>query len=317
MHPSRRSTLSESIKTRARAIGFHLVGIAQAEITEERRVFFDWWLQQGFAAGMQFLHRQRERRQSLENILPGAKSVVVCAMRFPGTKAPAPDTAQSTGKLARYASGRDYHDVVKAKLDELAAFMNEHGEAKSLSYVDTGAFSERTLAKNAGIGWIGKNSMLIHPDEGSYFWLGEVITTLDLEPDSPHADRCGTCRHCIDACPTGAIVDGKRAVDSGKCLSYWNIEHRGEIPAEFHKPMGDWLLGCDICQEVCPWNEHSLKKGRREEGLPQAERVDLDALLAMTKEEFKREFGSRAVARAKYKGLQRNARIVKENLGRE
>ena len=314
MLPSERSALSAQIKDRASKIGFHLVGVAPAQVSEERRAFFDWWLSQGFAAGMQFLSRQRERRQSLENILPGAKSVVVCALRFPGVKVKHEAPKVPSGKIARYASGADYHDVLKEKLDELASFLNTLGPSKSLSYVDTGAFSERDLATKAGIGWIGKNAMLIHSEEGSYFWLGEVITTLDLEPDSPHADRCGSCRRCIDACPTSAIVEEKRAVDSTKCLSFWNIEHRGPIPEALHKPMGNWLLGCDICQEVCPWNAHSLKHGRKDVGLPEPEYVALETLLNISKEEFKAQFGSRAVARAKYEGMQRNAQIVLNNL---
>lgn len=305
-------SVSEKIKKKASDLGFSLCGITGA-VAPGKIEFHEWWVDQGFGADMFFLRAQRQKRKSLENILPGAKSVVVCAMRFPGGQEEKPIVP--SGKIARYALHEDYHNTLLPKLKELASYIDEQcGCEGSLAYVDTGAISERALAAQAGLGWIGKNAMLIHPEEGSWFWLGEVITTASLEYETNlTADRCGKCRKCIDACPTNAIFEEIRALDSKKCLAYLNIEHRGEIPTEFHKPMGDWLLGCDICQEVCPWNEHSLKKARQEMGAPPVEYLPLDEILSLTKEEFDTKFKSRAVERAKHKGLQRNAKINLKN----
>jgi epoxyqueuosine reductase len=303
------------VKNKAAALGFHLTGISGL-LSEGSTEFHEWWVDQGFGAGMNFLRQQRERRKSLEEILPGAKSAVVVALRFPGAPDPLPrdHASRPYGKIARYALHEDYHGRLLPMLEELARFIDaEYGVSGSLAYVDTGAVSERALAEAAGIGWIGKNAMLIHPEEGSWFWLGEVITRADLPIDAPLADRCGTCRRCLDACPTGAIFEEIRAIDSRKCLAYLNIEHRGPIPAEFHKPMGDWLLGCDICQEVCPWNAQSLRKARAQEGAPPVEFVPVEEILALTPEEFRARYKHRAVERAKFAGLQRNAEIVKKN----
>lgn len=307
--------LSEFAKAKAASLGFALCGVTGA-LPRGKTEFYEWWVDQGFAAGMHYLKTQKKRRKSVEEILPGARSVVVCAMRFPGgeNKVPADIGTRAYGKVARYALHQDYHDTILPLLEQLAlAIDGAAGVSGGLAYVDTGALSERAFAAEAGIGWVGKHSLLIHPEEGSWFWLGEVITRAELAPDSPIADHCGKCRRCLDACPTGAIFENIRAVDSRKCLPYWNIEHRGEIPKELRKPMGDWLLGCDICQEVCPWTAQSLRKGRKEIGEPPVEYIAVDEVLAMGKEEFKAAYKGRAVARAKLEGLQRNAEIVKEN----
>lgn len=307
--------LAASVKSKAHALGFSLAGVS-GPVSRGEIEFHEWWVDQGFGADMHFLRRQRERRKSIEQILPGARSAVVVALRFPGgeTSPPADRDQKAYGKFARYALHDDYHGRMLPLLEELARFIDEvAGVEGSLAYVDTGAVSERALAASAGIGWIGKNAMLIHPEEGSWFWLGEVITRAALQPDSPLADRCGTCRRCIDACPTGAIYEGIRAIDSRKCLGYLNIEHRGPIPEEFHAPMGDWLLGCDICQEVCPWNGQALRKGRKEIGAPPVEYVAVDEILSLTAEEFRARYKHRAASRAKLDGLKRNAEIVKKN----
>jgi epoxyqueuosine reductase len=305
--------LSAFAKAEASRLGFSPAGVS-GPLARKNREFYEWWVHQGFGAGMHFLRRQQERRRSLEAILPGARSVVVCALPYPGGVEAKPDVP--AGKVARYALHDDYHDRLLPLLEELARRLDSAaGTEGALAYVDTGALNERALAEQAGLGWIGKNAMLIHPDQGSWFWLGEVITRADLAPDEPIADHCGKCRRCVEACPTGAILETLRAVDSRRCLSYWNIEHRGPIPEEFHRPMGEWLLGCDICQEVCPWNSHSLKRGRAEAGAPPAEYIPLEEILSLEKEEFKSRFAKRAVSRAKLSGLQRNAAIVKKNLG--
>lgn len=328
------------LKAFAKTQGFRLVGIADPDELPSLD-FYDWWLDQGFAADMHFLRRQRSRRTSLRNIHPNLQSVIVCALPFPGSKSQvnsAPEessekdigseaksemtalASSKLGKVAAYANGEDYHYVVREKLDaiveKLDSAHNVAANQRSLAYVDTGAIPERSLGVLAGIGWIGKNSMLIHPEEGSWFWLGEILSSVRFEPDLPLPDRCGTCRRCIDACPTDAIIEGARTVDSRKCISYLTIEHKGDIPSHFHEPMGEWLLGCDICQDVCPWNQQSTRKARRQDGPPATERLPISELLTMQEPEFKKRFHRRAHTRPKLSGLQRNAKIVLENLGK-
>lgn len=305
--------LSEFAKEKASSLGFTLCGITGA-LPRGRTEFYDWWVGQGFGAGMHYLRRQVKRRKSIEEILPGAKSVVVVAMRYPasGNTSPPGDLGtRAYGKIARYALHQDYHDTLKPLLEQLALSIDSAaGTSGALAYVDTGPLSERAFAQEAGVGWVGKHSLTIHREEGSWLWLGEVLTRAELAFDAPATDHCGTCRRCIDACPTGAILENLRAVDSRKCLPYWNIEQRGEIPAELHRPMGDWLLGCDICQEVCPWNAQSARLGRAE---PPVEWVAVDELLALDEAAFREQYKGRAVERAKLDGLRRNARIVADN----
>ena len=304
----------------AKSLGFAAVGISAAAV-EENLSFYDWWLAQGYAADMQYLEKQRERRKSLANLLPGVKSVVVCLLPFPGK-----DSAQNVektkeqkyGKVARYAVAEDYHFVLKEKLEALKDYIHNlfpQENTKSLSYVDTGAFSERNLAAQAGLGWIGKNAMLIHPQYGSWFWLGEILTTATLEINQKAlTDHCGTCNKCIEACPTDAIIKDKRAIDSQKCIAYWNIEHRGAIPEIFQHAIKDWLLGCDICQEVCPWNKHSLKHGRKILGEPMQTCLSLKDVKEMNTDTYKKLYKNTALSRPKLEGLQRNAAIVEKNL---
>lgn len=306
--------LSAFVKAKASSLGFALCGITGA-LPRRQREFYDWWVGQGFGAGMHYLRTQRGRRKHIKALLPGAQSVVVCAMRFPGGSVEAPADGRLYGKVARYALHEDYHGQILPLLEQLAlAIDGAAGVTGSLAYVDTGALSERAFAAEAGIGWVGKNSLLLNREEGSWFWLGEVITRATLEFDARAVDHCGKCRKCIDACPTGAILEDLRAVDSRKCLPYWNIEHRGAIPSELHGAMGEWLLGCDICQEVCPWNAQSLRSGRVGVGEPPVEYIAVDEVLGLSVDGFKERFRGRAVERAKLEGLQRNARIVKKNL---
>lgn len=304
--------LSAFAKETARALGFTLCGVTGA-LPRGRTEFYDWWVGQGYGAGMHYLRRQAKRRKSIEEVLPGAKSVIVVAMRYPGGEnAPPADAAtRAYGKMARYSLHRDYHDEILPLLEGLALAVDEAaGTAGARAYVDTGPLSERAFAQEAGLGWVGKHSLTIHREEGSWLWLGEVLTRAELALDAPATDHCGTCRRCLDACPTGAILEEIRAIDSRKCLPYWNIEQKGEIPAEIRGAMGHWLLGCDICQEVCPWNAQSARKGRPE---PAVEYVAADEILAMDEAAFEARFSGRAAERAGLEGLKRNAEIVKEN----
>lgn len=304
--------LSAFAKSKAASLGFSLCGIT-GPLPRRQTEFYDWWVSMGFGAGMQYLKRQRSRRKNIKALFPAARSVVVCAMRIPGAppSPPADLGKRAYGKVARYAQNSDYHDRLLPLLQELGlALDNAAGTKGAMAYVDTGPLSERALGARAGIGWVGKHSLLINREEGSWFWLGEVITAADLAHDAPGTDHCGKCRRCVDACPTGAILEDLHAVDSRKCLSYWNIEHRGPIPPEMHQRMGNWLVGCDICQEVCPWNAHSERLGRE---APQVEYLASDDLLALSPAQFEEAFRGKAAGRARLEGIQRNARIVKKN----
>jgi epoxyqueuosine reductase len=310
-----RISLSRFAKQKAQELGFAMVGIAQDTPTAAAD-FYDWWTEQGFGGEMSYLQRHRQKKRSLQGILPNARAALVCALAFPGGSA-AQTADQPAGKIARYAQGRDYHFIIKEKLDQLVLALDQVGKPllPSQAFVDSAPINERSLAAAAGLGWIGKNAMLINPQYGSWFWLGEVVTQLDLVADQAISDRCGTCRKCIDACPTTAILEDKRAIDARKCISYLTIEKRGEIPAEHKAAIGDWLIGCDICQEVCPWNNHSLKHGRQDLGPAPLELAELAGIENMNELEFKQSYGIRAIARTKLAGLKRNAQIVKDNLG--
>lgn len=310
-------------------MGFALCGIS-GPLEKKYSDYYEWWVQQGFGAGMFFLRSQLEKRKSLENILPNAKAVVMLGIPFPGTKQeneedvttqavqapsiPSEDIDSSMGKVARYAVDQDYHLTILPKVQTLAELLDKECGSKSLAYVDTGAINERAYAAQGGLGWIGKNAMLIHPEWGSWMWLACIVTTAPLAPDPLMADHCGKCRKCIDHCPTGAILEDLRMVDSNKCISYWNIEHRGEIPGKIAEKMSPWILGCDICQEVCPWNSHSLRKARESMGEPKVEWQSIETILQMSKENFS-QFRDRAHWRAKWEGWQRNAKILSANAG--
>jgi epoxyqueuosine reductase len=296
------------VKQQAEALGFALCGVS-GPLEKKHTDFYEWWVQQGYGAGMFYLRSQLSKRQDLEKILPDAKAVIMLAMPFPGGGQNPPDSPSPAGKVARYAVNEDYHHTLLPKVQELAEALDRSCGSKSLAYVDTGALNERAYAAQGGIGWIGKNAMLIHPDWGSWLWLASIVTTAPLAPDPLLADHCGKCRKCIEACPTGAILENLRAVDSNKCIPYWNIEHRGEIPETIATKMDPWILGCDICQEVCPWNSHSLKMGRKDMGEPLVEWQPLAEILQMEKSEFGK-FQDRAHSRAKWEGWQRNAKIL-------
>ena len=322
---------SHQIKSKAQEMGFPLVGITAARIRPRQTEFYDWWLNQGFAGNMHYLWRQRHARSQLDKILPGVQSVVVVALPFHAAQSELASPTESsetvlptepTGRVARYAQGEDYHFSLRRMLTPLQSYIDEHADVpegtRSLTYVDGGPLPERYLGSQAGIGWIGKNAMLINRGHGSWFWLGEILTTLTLTPDLPITDHCGSCRRCVEACPTDAIIEDLRTIDSRKCISYLTIEQRGAIEPRYHKAIGDWLLGCDICQDVCPWNEHSGTQHRREPNhkmrpIPQ-ERLPLRQFFQMNTKEFKNQYSQRALSRPKLKGLQRNARIVEKNL---
>jgi epoxyqueuosine reductase len=247
--------LAASIRQKAREIGFDRVGIAPAGGSKYRAYFRDW-LDAGQAGSMEYLARRFEERTDPAVYFPGVQSIVCVATNY---FVPLKETQEKgRGKIARYALGTDYHEVIKDRLYALADAIRQLApEAQTRCSVDTAPVMEKELAARAGIGWMGKNTCIINEEIGSWLLLGEVLTTIALPVDEPAIDRCGSCRRCIDACPTGAITEPYR-MDARKCISYLTIEHRDEIEPDLQKKMGDWIFGCDICQDVCPWNSKAL-----------------------------------------------------------
>src|SRR4051812_26434657 len=250
---------SSAIKAKAIELGFDLCGIASASDYPEL-TFFREWLERGYDGGMTYLRRSAERRADVRNVVPSARSVIVTATIY-NTDRPYSIECDDPARahIARYAWGDDYHGVVGERMERLLAWVRDAspttcGEAfEGRAYVDTGPVQERVYAQYAGIGWIGKNTCLINRDIGSWFFLAEIICNLPLAPDAPALDHCGTCSRCIEACPTGALVE-PGVLDATRCLSYLTIELKGSIPAEHRASIGEHAYGCDICQEVCPWN---------------------------------------------------------------
>lgn len=308
------STLDE-IKAEAARLGFLLTGAAPAQSPPHYEQFLRW-LQAGHAAGMDYLAAPRslERRAHPGRILPGCHTVLVVAMPY---LPPAADNPSASLRLAAYARGADYHDIIPPRLEQLArAVAHITGTAfNALAYTDTGAILERDFASLAGLGWVGKNTCLIHPSFGSYFLLGELLLDLELEPDVPfNADRCGNCRRCIDACPTGCILPD-RSIDSRRCLSYLTIENKDAIPRELRPAVGDWLFGCDICQMACPWNTKARPFTVLSDFSPRFSGIDLEpcSLLTLTPALFKQRFTGSPLFRAKRRGLLRNAAVLLGN----
>jgi epoxyqueuosine reductase len=312
---------SRHIQEIARSLGFDRVGVAPAAPIA-RTAYLDQWLARGRAGSIAYLHRNRHIRDNPAEILPGARSIVVVALNYhqPAPRIPPPSEPSDAprGRIARYAWGRDYHDVVREKLRRLVAALRDAIDEPfdTRICVDTAPILEREIAAAAGVGWIGKNTMVLHQDVGSYFVLGELVTTLDLAPDTPATDHCGTCRRCLDACPTDAFP-APYEMDAGRCISYLTIEHRGQIPTEFHAAMGDWLYGCDICQEVCPFNTHAPKTTEPVFAVrAPAPAADLSALLHWSDEDYRRTLADSAMRRATLDMLKRNAQIVIANARR-
>jgi len=307
----------------ARDAGFELVGIAPIGESPELE-YFPHWIAEGYAGEMKYLEARDERgrlnRASLANVAPWARSVVVCAINY-NTAQPYSTQAQDEGRgwISRYAWGRqDYHDSVMRRLRRVEkALKTASGDDQLITrcYVDTGPIVERVVAKYAGVGWIGKNTCIINQKLGSWLFLGVIVTSLDLTPSLPAPDRCGTCTRCIDACPTDALIAPYR-LDSNKCISYLTIEKRGAIPQELREEVGRHVFGCDICQDVCPWNRKAPATDAAE-FQPRAELVNpaLDWLAEMSAEEFRGTFRGSPVRRAKRAGLRRNALIAMGNSG--
>lgn len=308
--------LAQQIKSRARQLGFDLVGIAPAHPSQHINFFRDW-LEQGRAGVMRYLHDRFDERTDPSVYLPGARSVICVAKNYhvPLKMQHSADDLGAPARIARYALGDDYHELIKDRLYDLADWLREYVPGtRTRCAVDTAPVLEKELAARAGIGWIGKNTLLINRELGSYVLLAEVLTTLQLPPDSPETDHCGSCRRCLDACPTAALTDA-RQIDARRCISYLTIEHRTDvIPDELQPLVGEWLYGCDICQEVCPWNQE-IPSTDDAQMQPRFSSGSLDAneLLAWTTGDYQQRLRNSAMKRVKLPVLQRNAKIVVQN----
>ena len=302
---------SDKIREEAYRLGFGFVGIAKAEQMDEEARRLEAWLNQGLHGKMGYMANHFDKRIDPRKLVDGAKSVITLLFNYFTDEK---QTDLHAPKISKYAYGNDYHFVIKDKLKDLMHFINDEiGEVSGRVFVDSAPVLERDWAKRSGTGWIGKNTLLINPKAGSYFFLAELIIDLELVYDTPMKDYCGTCTRCIDACPTEAISPEGYFMDGSKCISYLTIELKDEIiPPQYKSQMERWMFGCDICQDVCPWNRFSTKHNE-----PQFE--PHPHLLEMTKEEwfeitedvFKEMFKNSAVKRTKYEGLIRNIDFLK------
>jgi epoxyqueuosine reductase len=309
-------SLEQLIKAQACGLGFDLAGITSLGPMETAAAF-ETWVARGYAGEMDYLPRGTAKRRDSRLPVPGTTSAIVVGLDYGGRSA--------NGPVARYARGDDYHDVVLGKLEELHEWLEaELGRpVAGKAYVDTGPLLERDLARRAGLGWFGKNTNLINPDIGSFFFIGALLVDLELHPDAPfEADRCGTCTRCLDACPTGAFVE-PRLLDSTRCISYLTIELKGAIPQDLRSQMGTHIYGCDVCQDVCPYNIKFAKELGEPAFAPRAAIGNRDArslarnLLAMNDDDFRAAFSGSPMKRAKRRGLLRNAAVVLGNIGDE
>lgn len=306
---------SELIKKRALELGFAACGIARVSESTTHE-YFECWVENGFHAEMNWIAREDaiSKRKDVREILPDAKTMICVAMHYrtDAEKDNAWD-ASTHGEVARYARGTDYHEFMPGRLRELLNWIQEREPCNGKVYADTGPVLEREWAQRAGIGWIGKNSMLLSRELGSYFLLGEIILDIELEPDQPHLQEyCGSCTRCMDACPTEAIV-APRVLDANKCISYHTIENKSEISDELKVKFGEWIFGCDICQEVCPWNSKSTFLSTEPELWKRDEFPTLLEWLMLPQEEYSRRLSKSPLKRPKLKGMKRNAAIVLEN----
>lgn len=306
--------LSAGVKMIAARLGLEHCRVAAVTGPAPHAAEFQAWLDRGDHGGMEWMAKTPHRRKDPREVLPGARSVVCVALNYYTKAPPPPPDGAARGKFARYAWGDDYHDVLDAKLRDLCAYLEEHGGEQKL-YVDTGPVLERDWASAAGLGWNGKSTVQVHPESGCYFFLGEILTTLRLAPDAPMADHCGKCSRCMTACPTGAITAPRR-VDARRCVSYLTIEHKGPIPVEFRRAIGDRLYGCDDCLAACPWNRFA--KESRETAFAAREFVSHWALrdfLALTDESFRQLFRASPVKRVKRPAFLRNVCVALGNTG--
>jgi epoxyqueuosine reductase len=302
------------VKTLALEAGFDLVGIAAPEPPPGIERFAEW-VSRGYGGGMRYLAEQLERRCDARVAFPWARSLVCVALQYDTPHPYSVNAPRGRGWISRYAWGDDYHEVMGEYLERVAAaLVAALGPFRWRAYVDTGPLVERAYAARAGLGWQGKNTCLIHPFHGSWLFLGELVTDLALDPDAAHPDRCGRCTACLEACPTGALV-APGVLDARRCISTLTIEEKGAIPEEWRGPIGRQVFGCDICQDVCPWNRRRRQRGPSVFApRPGTVAPDLEALAVLGAEEYRSVFRGSPIRRAKRRGLLRNVSVALGNV---
>ena len=310
--------LKDRLKAEAMRLGFSLFGVASADDADGFGRY-EAWLEQGYHGEMDYLEKRREARRSPASILESVRRVVMLGFEYGQVDPEVADAGSGTrGRVAAYARGPDYHILMWEKLNTLGTFLRTlDAGAEFRGVTDSAPLLERDFARRAGLGWFGKNTMLLNKHRGSFFFLAGLLTNLDLPVDEPHrTDHCGTCTACLDACPTDAFVR-PGTLDARKCISYLTIESKTSFPLPLRESVGDWLFGCDVCQDVCPWNRHAGKTPAPFPADPQLTTVDLLELLALTEDEFRRRFKPTSLFRPKWAGMRRNAAIVLGNVGDE
>jgi len=303
---------TQQVKTFARNLGFDYCGIARVQKLDDDARRLENWLNKGYQGAMQYMENHFEMRVDPSKLVPGAKSVITLMINY----FPAKEQSEQAPKVSKYAYGKDYHEVIRKKMNLFLSLINEHiGEVHGRGFVDSAPVLERSWAQRSGLGWIGKNGNLLTKQQGSFFFIATLIVDMELEYDDPFAkDYCGSCRKCIDACPTDAILENK-VVDGSRCISYFTIELKDMlIPLEMEGKFDDWMFGCDTCQDVCPWNRFA-NAANEQEFTPIAEILNFtsDDWNAMTEDSFKKIFRHSPLKRAKFEGIQRNLKFLKHN----
>ncbi|HIA36817.1 MAG TPA: tRNA epoxyqueuosine(34) reductase QueG [Flavobacteriales bacterium] len=309
------ATLTQQIKKKALSLGFSHIGISKAQFLEDDAPRLETWLKKGMHGNMAYMEHHFDKRLDPAKLVPGAKSVISLMLNY-FTNASQVD--QQAPKISKYAYGNDYHSVIKTKLKGLTSFIQDNvGEVNGRVFVDSAPVLDKAWAQKSGLGWVGKNGNLINKDAGSFFFLAEFISDLELEYDFPVANHCGTCTMCIDACPTGAIEE-PYIVNGSKCISYLTIELKESIPIDFAGKMENWAFGCDICQDVCPWNRFSTAHKESEFEINNAIlNMNLKDWEEITEDVFKNVFRNSPLKRAKHKGMKRNIEFLKKTAPQE
>ena len=306
--------LKTALREEALCLGFIDLGVSRAEPLDRETEQLRAWLGSGMHGTMGWMERNSEKRADPRELVPGAKSVIsVLENYFKSIPHP---SQPNLGRISRYAWGDDYHLVMRDKMQTLLSWLHDQSGAEGRVFVDSAPVMDKAWAARSGLGWIGKHSNLINTTHGSWFFIGELIVDIELEPDEPVADMCGTCTLCLEACPTDAITE-PYVVDSRRCISYLTIEHReDDIPSDLQAQMGNWIYGCDICQDVCPWNKFGQEATEtRYNPRPGSLDTSLDDWAALTEEDFQRRFSKSPVKRTKWRGFTRNVGIARKNVG--
>ncbi|MDY0082940.1 MAG: tRNA epoxyqueuosine(34) reductase QueG [Ignavibacteriaceae bacterium] len=295
---------------KAKQVGFDLVGFARADQLEKETEKLQLWLDKGYQAAMGYMERNFHKRKDVREILPSAKSVISLALNYYTPYQH--NEEKGKGKVSRYGWGKDYHFIMWEMLEKLESELKQiEPELETKSYVDTGPVMDKVWAVRSGLGWMGKHTCVINPNKGSWFFIAEIITNWEFEYSEIITDHCGTCTACIDACPTGAIVQ-EYVVDANKCISFQTIENKGEISPELKGKFENWIFGCDICQDVCPWNNKFSFTTSVQDFYQKNKELSLDEVLNLDNQSFKEKFAESPIMRAKLKGLQRNAEFLKD-----